>query len=192
MNEKLIPLIVQDADSKQVLSLFYCNEESMEKMRRTGLVWRYSRSRQMQMMKGATSGNAQKIVSLSLDCDRDALLAIVKQEGKGACHTGEWSCFGNVKGRSWGALDELCEVIASRKANPPKNSYVAGITGNPQAVAGKLEEEAEELAEAMLEKNDSEVVWEAADLLFFTLVALESRNVPIEAVLQELKRRRND
>jgi len=188
--EKLLPLIVQDAKSKQVLSLFYANAESLRLMRKTGFVWRYSRRQEKQLMKGATSGNVQQLVSLAWDCDRDALLAVVKQVGNGACHLRRWSCFGKERQRCWGVLDELCEVIKERKKKPTANSYVASIVGSREKIGEKLAEEASELAEALSKKPGKEVVWEAADLLFFTLVALENRGVEVQEVLRELMRRR--
>jgi phosphoribosyl-ATP pyrophosphohydrolase/phosphoribosyl-AMP cyclohydrolase len=190
MNEKLIPLIVQDASTKQVLSLFYCNEESVRLMAQTGFVWRYSRSKGMQMRKGDTSGNLQKVRELLYDCDNDAVLAIVDQQGEGACHTGTWSCFTARKMRPWGVLDELCGVIAKRKSEPKAGAYTSQLVQSPRQLAEKLTEEAGELGEALLEKPDAEVVWEAADLLYFTLVALENRGIDAEKVLEELKRRR--
>ena len=125
MKEKLIPLVVQDAQTKQVLSLFYCNEESLRLMRETGFVWRYSRSKEKQVRKGDTSGNLQKVRELLYDCDSDAVLATVDQQGTGACHTGAWSCFTPKKMRAWGTLDELCEVISERRKNPEPGSYTA-------------------------------------------------------------------
>jgi len=190
MKEELMPLIVQDYETKQVLSLFYCNKEAISRMKKTGFVWRYSRRYGKVMKKGATSGNFQKIVDLKYDCDKDALLTRVKQEGDGACHTGKWSCFEKEKERSWGVLEELIAVIEDRKKNPKKKSYVSSIINKPEEIGDKLIEEAGELEEALLEKPDKEVVWEAADLLFFTLVGLSNRGINIQEVLNELNRRR--
>ena len=186
----LLPLIVQDAASGQVLSLFYANQQAVGKMKKTGFVWRYSRSQRKLVQKGATSGSVQQVVRLLEDCDGDALLVQVRQQGKGACHAGGWSCFEQTKSRSWKLLDELCEVIAQRKLSPKRGSYVSKIVGDRAEIGFKLEEEAGELKEALLEKNDKEVVWEAADLLFFTLVALENRAIDAQRMLQELERRR--
>jgi len=187
---KLLPLIVQDEETKQVVSLFYCNKESIALMKKTGYIWRYSRKYKTQMKKGATSGNTQKMIRLQYDCDKDALLAIVTQEGKNACHTGKWSCFSAKKNRSLGFLDDLISVIKQRRRGKTKGSYVASIVNSPKKIGEKLTEEAAELAEAISKKEKSEVVWEAADLLFFTLVALANRGVDVEKVIQELKRRR--
>jgi phosphoribosyl-ATP pyrophosphohydrolase/phosphoribosyl-AMP cyclohydrolase len=190
MKEELIPLIVQDNETKQVLSLFYCNKEAISRMKKTGYVWRYSRRYRKLIKKGETSGNFQRIKQLEYDCDKDALLVKVDQMGDGACHTGKWSCFGKEKERSWGVLEELITVIEDRKKNPKKKSYVSSIIGKPKEIGDKLIEEAGELEEAILEKPDKEVVWEAADLLFFMLVGLENRGVDLQKVLEELKRRR--
>ncbi len=187
---KLIPLIVQDAATKQVLSLVYANSESIELMKKTGFVHRYSRQARAQMRKGETSGNFQKIISLDEDCDGDALLAVVNQEGSGACHAGGWSCFSTDRQVSYGVLDELIRTINERKTKPSENSFVSSIISDKEKIGGKLREEANELSEALSKKNDSEVVWEVADLLFFTLVALENRGISFERVLDELNRRR--
>ncbi|MEK6954339.1 MAG: bifunctional phosphoribosyl-AMP cyclohydrolase/phosphoribosyl-ATP diphosphatase HisIE [Candidatus Micrarchaeota archaeon] len=189
MKEKLIPLIVQDYETKQVLSLFYCNKEAIARMKKTGYVWRFSRRYGKLMKKGESSGNFQKIVDLKYDCDKDALLARVEQMGDGACHTGKWSCFGKEKEKSWGVLEELIAVIEDRKKNPKKKSYVSSIINKPEEIGDKLIEEAGELEEAILQKQDKEVVWETADLLFFTLVGLENRGIDLQKVLEELKRR---
>ena len=189
--QKLLPLIVQDKETKQVLSLVYANEEAVKKIKETGFLWRYSRQFGKVMKKGETSGNVQKVERMLFDCDNDALLAIVEQAGSGACHKQDyWSCFEIDKAREWGFLDQLVEVIRQRKENPSKDSYTSRILSDKKEIGSKLREEVSELEEAILEKNDGEVVWEAEDVLFFTLVALESRGVDVQKVIEELKRRR--
>lgn len=178
----LVPVIVQDADGGSVLSLFYANSDAVAKMEKEGYVWRYSRRLGRLIQKGEQSGNVQKIVEMKPDCDSDALLVRVKPEGP-ACHTGEYSCFGVEKP----LLPELLEVIADRKKNPKEGSYVSSIVGSREKVVAKLREELVELIEA---EKDSEIAWEAADLLFFMLVYLENRGVTFERVLEELKGRR--
>ncbi len=180
----LIPMIVQDAESGVVLSLFYANEDAVKKTNETGYLWRYSRSKKKLMRKGEESGNYMKIVSLSPDCDSDALLIKVKPEGS-ACHTGSYSCFGEVKG----ILNALLEVIRDRKINPTQSSYTSSIVNDRSKIIAKLREECEELIEA---EKPSDIKWEAADLLFFMLVYLENRGILFEDVLAELKRRRKD
>lgn len=193
MDEKsLMPLIVQDAGTKQVLSLYYCNSESIALMKESGFVWRYSRKQGKQMKVGASSGNVQNILSLTFDCDMDALLATVAPEGKSACHTGNWSCFSIEMNRQWGFLDALISTIKTRKEKTSQYSYVSSIVSNAAMISEKLLEEAAELAEAIEQKPKSEVIWEAADLFFFTLVALENRSVDFQEVIDELKRRKNN
>lgn len=184
-SDGLIPLIIQDADSGTVLSLFYANQEAIKKMEETGYVWRYSRSKQKLMKKGEESGNVQKVVSITEDCDSDALLVKVKPAGP-ACHTGKYSCFKEEKP----VLNELLEVLKDRKKNPKQGSYTSKLIKDQKGIIAKLREECEEFIEAGEKKEDKEVVWEAADLLFFMLVYLENRNVEFADVLKELKRRR--
>ncbi|HID72888.1 TPA: phosphoribosyl-ATP diphosphatase [Candidatus Micrarchaeota archaeon] len=183
-DDGLVPVIVQDADSGAVLSLFYCNREAFLKMLEEGYVWRFSRKLGRIIKKGEASGNCQKVVSMSKDCDSDALLVAARPEGP-ACHTGSYSCFSGKTPILW----ELVDVISGRKSSPKEGSYVSGMVADRQKVAAKLREELGELLEA---EKDAEVVWEAADLLFFMLVYLENRNIKFSQVLQELKRRRKD
>lgn len=178
----LVPVIVQDSKGGAVLSLFYANAEAVAKMEEEGYVWRYSRRMGRLSKKGETSGNFQKIVGMEEDCDSDTLLVKVEPEGP-ACHTGEYSCFGEKKP----LLNELVEVIADRKRNPKEGSYVSGLVGKREKIVEKLREELEELIEA---EKEGEVAWEAADLLFFMLVYLENREVEFQKVLKELRKRR--
>ncbi len=180
----LIPMIIQDATTGLVLSLFYANKESIEKMKETCFVYRYSRSKQKVMKKGEESGNVQKVKEIIEDCDSDALLVRVNSNGP-ACHTGSRSCFGSEEEAT--ILSELSSIIENRKLNPKKGSYTSTIVNNRDAIIEKLREECEELIVAE-KKND--IKWEAADLLYFILVYLENRNVKLEAVLAELKGRR--
>ncbi len=180
--EGLVPMIIQDANSGTVLSLFYANEEAIDRMTKEGYVWRYSRKLGRVIKKGETSGNYQKVVSMQNDCDSDALLVKVIPKGP-ACHTNAYSCFGQEKP----ILQELIGVISSRKKEPNPNSYVSSIVNDRDMVVSKLKEELTELIEA---ENEDEVVWEAADLLFFMFVYLENREVGFKQVLEELRRRR--
>ncbi|VVC04044.1 Phosphoribosyl-AMP cyclohydrolase [Candidatus Bilamarchaeum dharawalense] len=177
----LIPMIIQDSESGTVLSLFYGNKESMKKMKKDGYVWRYSRSKKQIMRKGDQSGNRQKVVSISQDCDSDALLVKVEPSGP-ACHKKKFSCFCD----DGPILLRLTKKIAERKQKPSKKSYVSSIIASRQKIINKLNEELAELIEA--EKN-SEIIWEAADLLFFMLVYLENRSIKFSKVLDELERR---
>ena len=180
----LIPMIIQDAITGAVLSLFYGNAESIKKMKETGFVYRYSRSKQKVMKKGEESGNVQKVKEIIEDCDSDALLVRVNSNGP-ACHIGSRSCFGNTERAT--ILSELSSIIQDRKSNPKIDSYTSSIVNSRDAVIRKLREECEELIVA---EKKSDIKWEAADLLYFILVYLENRTVTLEEVLGELNRRR--
>ncbi|MCR4439193.1 MAG: phosphoribosyl-AMP cyclohydrolase [bacterium] len=175
----LVPTIACDP-SGQVLMPAYSTRESLERTFATGNACYYSRSRQKVWMKGESSGNVQRLLRARMDCDRDALLFTVSQQGA-ACHTGNYSCFG---GRHF-SLEELQEVILSRLTNPTPGSYTAGLSD--AEVRAKLLEEAGEVVDA---KTRDEIVWEAADVLYFLTVLLAREKVPLEEVFGELRRRR--
>ena len=140
----------------------------------------FSRSRQELWTKGETSGHAQEFVKIRTDCDRDALLATVKQHAA-ACHTGLYSCFGDQHF----SLYQLYDVLAQRiQANDPK-SYTAQLT--PELLREKILEEAQEVVEA---KTPDEIIWEAADVFYFVTVLLAKHQVSVDDVLAELARRR--
>lgn len=199
--KKLFPVIIQDAETKQVLSLVYANSTALKKMLETRFVWRYSRSKKRLVMKGEESGNAQQVTQLLKDCDEDAFLALVKPRGP-ACGKGFPTCFyrsvgGKQKIRrefdpekvysKTRFLDELYEVIKQRLKKKPKGSYTALISRKKTKVFGKLCEEASELLE---EKNDARKVKEAADLLYFALVLLACEKVELRKACAELEKRR--
>ena len=195
----LIPAIVQDVDSKEVLMLAYMNEESLQRTLETGKTWFWSRSRQCFWQKGETSGHIQEVDTVKYDCDADTLLIKVRQTGV-ACHTGHYSCFFNVmqektKNRKFdvaAVLPELARVIRERLALRPEGSYVASLQdGGIKTISRKVGEEAlETIIACMGDETDEAVVREAADLLFHLMVLLESRGVAFTRVLEELARRR--
>ena len=182
-NNGLLPMIIQDANGGAVLTLFYANKESLQKTKETGYVWRFSRSAGKIMKKGETSGNFLKVISIKEDCDSDALLVRVVPSGP-ACHLGTASCFGQKNESS--ILSELVGVIKDRKTNPKNGSYTSELLKDCRMIQAKISEEAKEFIEA---KKKSEIVWEAADLLFFTLVYLEKNSVELREVMAELARR---
>lgn len=175
----LVPTIACDEDG-QVLMLAYSSRRSLARTFADGCMWYESRSRGCLWRKGETSGHAQQLLRLRLDCDRDALLATVRQTGV-ACHLGSYSCFGDRRF----TLDELQRVVTARLRDPRPESYTASLTA-PQ-VRLKLLEEANELAEAV---GREEIVWEAADVLYFLTALITGSGVPLADVVNELQRRR--
>ncbi len=175
----LVPTVVTDTES-QVLMLAYSNAESLKKALSTKKAWFYSRSRRKLWQKGETSGHTQEFVRIRTDCDGDALLLTVAPNGP-ACHTGGYSCFGPKEF----SMPELCRTIGDRLRNPTPGSYTAGLT--PEAAQLKLREEVLEFLEA---PNGENLVWEAADLLYFVQVILAQAGASWEDVMRELRRRR--
>ncbi len=196
----LIPAVVQETETGQVLMVAWMSRESLEATRRTGLSHFWSRSRQSLWRKGETSGHAQHVDGIYADCDRDTLLVQVHQDGV-ACHTGARSCFfsrldglaGEPGAASAGpAMLEILErVIESRKVDPPAGSYVAGLLqkGQPQICRKIGEEAAEVMTAALGGEGDARVVSEVADLWFHTMVLLSARGIPLRRVLAELAAR---
>jgi phosphoribosyl-AMP cyclohydrolase / phosphoribosyl-ATP pyrophosphohydrolase len=176
---ELIPTVTCDPND-QVLMVAYSNKESIQKTLETKKMWYFSRSRNQLWQKGETSNNIQEFIQFRTDCDCDTLLATVQQNGV-ACHLGSYSCFGNKKFN----LDELYQVIQDRFDNPKPGSYTATLT--EKKVKEKLMEEALEVVEA---KTRDEIIWEAADVLYFLTVILAKNDVTYEDVLNELRRRR--
>jgi len=173
----LVPVIVQDWRSGEVLTLAYANEEAVRRTRDSGELHLYSRSRQEQWHKGATSGNTQAVRALRLDCDGDALLALVEPAGP-ACHTGERTCFHNGElepPAPHEALPILERTLARRAADRPAGSYTATLLDDPRLAGEKVREEAEEVTRAAREECDERVDEEAADVLYHLAVLLRGR-----------------
>jgi len=186
--EGLFPIVAQDADTKDVLTVAWGNEESLRLTEETGWMHYWSRSRDRLWRKGEESGNRQQVVSLTWDCDRDALLARVRPHGP-ACHTGTFTCFGEPQGVAV-LPEELWQVFRDRQAKAPAGSYVAKLLADGNLLRKKLGEEAIELILASREEGHPRVVHEAADLFFHVLLLLYQEGVPFQDVLDELKRRR--
>ena len=199
LDEKgLVPAIVQDADTGQVLTLAYMNEESLTRTRESGQVWFYSRSRAELWHKGATSGNYLNVRSITVDCDGDAVLLKVEPTGP-ACHTGEVSCFftdlpeeaPQFERAQSDTLTELFEVIQQRKRDLPEGSYVSGLLKQGVGRVGKkVIEEAGESAIASLDEGPERTVSEVADLWFHTLILLAACDLTPDQVWEELRSRR--
>ena len=173
----LVPCVIQDWRSGEVLTLAYMNAEALERTRETGELHLWSRSRDELWHKGATSGNTQAVKALRLDCDADAILALVEPAGP-ACHTGARTCFhrGDLEPPApHEALPTLERTIAERAAERPEGSYVVSLLDDQQLAGAKVEEEAEEVSRAVREESDERVDNEAADVLFHLAVLLHSR-----------------
>ena len=189
----LIPAVVQEAETGEVLMVAWMDRQALERTLATGLAHYWSRSRQALWRKGETSGHEQHVRGVYADCDRDVLLVQVHQQGV-ACHTGERSCFFTPlagPAPAAGMLERLERVVADRKAHPRPGSYVAGLLDRGEAaVCRKIGEEAVEVVTAALGgEGDRRVVEEIADLWFHTMVLLGARAIPLRDVLEELARR---
>ncbi|MBW7978395.1 MULTISPECIES: bifunctional phosphoribosyl-AMP cyclohydrolase/phosphoribosyl-ATP diphosphatase HisIE [Bacillus] len=188
----LIPAIVQDAASKEVLTLAYMNRESYEKTIETKETWFYSRSRGELWHKGATSGNTQKVKAIRYDCDQDALVVLAEPSGP-ACHKGSYSCFSPEKADAqdrFGILNELESVIAKRQAEMPDGAYTTYLfREGVDKILKKVGEEAAEVIIAAKNRDQEELKWEAADLLYHLLVLLREQSLPLDDVLDVLAKR---
>jgi phosphoribosyl-ATP pyrophosphohydrolase/phosphoribosyl-AMP cyclohydrolase len=176
-SQGLVPVVVQDWASGEVLTLAYANAEAVARTRETGELHLYSRSRGELWHKGATSGNTQAVRALRLDCDCDALLALVEPAGP-ACHTGARTCFhhGELEPPApHEALPALERTLRARQSERPQGSYTVELLDDPARIGAKVEEEAEEVARAAREESDGRVDEEAADLLYHLLVLLRGR-----------------
>jgi phosphoribosyl-ATP pyrophosphohydrolase/phosphoribosyl-AMP cyclohydrolase len=167
------------------------NAEALDRTRETGEVHLYSRSRDEQWHKGATSGNTQVVKSLRFDCDLDAVLALVAPVGP-ACHTGARTCFhnGDLSAMPHEALPALERTIAARAAERPEGSYTAELLADPARVGEKVREEAEEVARAARDESDERVAEEAADVLYHLAVLLRSRGLSLADAEEVLLARR--
>jgi phosphoribosyl-ATP pyrophosphohydrolase/phosphoribosyl-AMP cyclohydrolase len=173
----LVPCVVQDWRSGEVLMLAYMNAQALERTRATGELHLWSRSRAELWHKGATSGNFQAVRALRVDCDGDALLALVEPAGP-ACHTGKRTCFHRgelAPGAPYETLPALERTLRSRAAERPRGSYTVELLEHPRRIGEKVAEEAEEVVRAAREESDARVDEEAADLLYHLLVLMHSR-----------------
>ncbi len=195
----LVPVVVQDAGDGAVLMLGYANAEALARTAAERRAWFWSRSRREYWRKGETSGNTLEVLDIRFDCDRDAVLYRVRAHGP-TCHTGRRSCFhfaedGAVVAPP--AADELGSVLVAlratihdRRLRNPAGSYVAALLNSgPARVAQKVGEEGVEVAVASLGEPHDRLVAEVADLLFHTLVLMESAGIPADEVAAELRGR---
>jgi len=189
----LVPAIVQDRASGDVLMLGYMNRESLELTLTSGLVTFWSRSREQLWRKGETSGNELRLVSIALDCDSDALLVTADPTGP-TCHTGTNTCFADTEQQGFRRLEALWQVIADRAETRPEGSYTASlVAAGVDAASRKVAEEATEVVLAAknhaMGEDSGELAEEAADLIYHLLVLLAERGGEPTAVLDALERR---
>ncbi|HQS66614.1 MAG TPA: bifunctional phosphoribosyl-AMP cyclohydrolase/phosphoribosyl-ATP diphosphatase HisIE [Sulfuricurvum sp.] len=199
---ELLPVIVQDSTTSEVLMMAYMNREALELSLSTRIAHYFSRSKQRLWKKGETSGHLQHIQRFLLDCDNDTLLIMVQQEGV-ACHTGRKSCFftdiesGDAISEpqidttaAYGIIDELYHTILSRKNADPQTSWTAKLLSKgDNAILKKVVEEAGEFSFAIKDNDEDEIIYECADLVYHVLVALGHKNISPDRVKQELARR---
>jgi phosphoribosyl-ATP pyrophosphohydrolase/phosphoribosyl-AMP cyclohydrolase len=187
----LVPCVVQDWRSGEVLMVAWMNQEALSRTDETGELHFWSRSRNELWHKGETSGNVLRLRGLRVDCDADTLLALAEPAGP-ACHTGERSCFhrGDLDAAPHEVLPGLERVLAERSAERPAGSYTAELLADPPRIGEKVQEEAEEVARAAREESDERVAEEAADVLYHLAVLLRSRGLALTDAEEVLRARR--
>lgn len=207
-NEKgLIPAIIQDRATGQVLMLAYMNQEALQKTVETGVTWFYSRSRRCLWQKGETSGHLQQVKDIAYDCDADTLLITVEQTGA-ACHEGTFSCFSRtlgseertstmmadptkVYGNAATVIHDLYHVIMDRKTNPKEGSYTNYLFEKGQdKILKKVGEECAETIIGSKNNDKAEILYEMADLWYHNLVLLAYHDITPSELLEELQKRR--
>jgi phosphoribosyl-ATP pyrophosphohydrolase/phosphoribosyl-AMP cyclohydrolase len=185
----LIPAIIQDKNTKQVLMLGYMNEEAFDKSMETNKVTFYSRTKQRLWTKGEESGNFLEIIDVSLDCDKDTLLIQVNPIGP-TCHLGTKTCWGENNGTSFGVLDYLEKEISTKLSNNMEGSYISSLQERGLAkIAQKVGEEAVEVVIEAMGDNRDLFLNESADLLFHYLILLQAKGEKLEDVLEILRKR---
>jgi phosphoribosyl-ATP pyrophosphohydrolase/phosphoribosyl-AMP cyclohydrolase len=189
----LVPCVVQDWNTGEVLMLAYMNALALARTRESGELHLHSRSRDELWHKGATSGNVQVVKALRMDCDGDTLLALVEPAGP-ACHTGERTCFhqGELSARAPSeVLPDLERTIRERAERRPAGSYTVELLDRPELVGAKVMEEAEEVARAARDESDERVDEEAADVIYHLLVLLRGRGRSLSDAERVLDERRS-
>ena len=181
----LVPAVVQDAETLQVLMLGFMNKEALEKTLSEGRVTFFSRGKNRLWQKGETSGNFLKVVEIKVDCDSDSLLILAKPEGP-TCHTGTESCFGKSKFD----LTQLFKLIKERKMKMPENSYTSSLFSDGlDKIIAKIEEEAGEVVRAAKSEGKQRLVEESCDLFYHLFVLLNNEDITIADIKKELNNR---
>jgi phosphoribosyl-ATP pyrophosphohydrolase/phosphoribosyl-AMP cyclohydrolase len=185
----LIPAVIQDAHTREVLTVAYMNQEALQLTIERGETYLWSRSRKQLWHKGETSGNSQTVVNVRLDCDEDTVLVEVEPKGP-ACHTGAYSCFG-TEPEIEGVLEDLYSLIEQRKEQRPEGSYTTYLFNSGlDKILKKVGEEATETVVAAKNADTGRLTSETADLLYHLMVLLVERGVELGDVIRELKDRR--
>lgn len=193
----LVPVIIQHAITREVLTLAYMNEEAYKKTVETKETWLFSRSRQELWHKGETSGNTQKVVSIRTDCDSDALVVEVLPNGP-ACHTGEETCFHNSLEKfdetvGYNIVTSLISTIKERQQTMPEGAYTTYLfEKGVDKICKKVGEESAEVIIASKNDDAEELKWEAADLIYHLLVLLQNQKVSFYDLLQVLQKRHEE
>jgi len=201
-NNGIVPVVVQEATTNEVLMLAYMDKEAVELTLSTNFAHYFSRSKQRIWKKGESSGHTQEVVDFFIDCDNDTLLLKVNQKGV-ACHTGRKTCFfTDIKNDkittdvqidttiAYGVVDTLYHTIQERKNADPSTSWTAKLLqGKQNSLLKKIVEEAGEFTFAIKDNDTQEIIYEAADLMYHSLVALASKDISPDRVKQELARR---
>ncbi|MDR2698608.1 MAG: bifunctional phosphoribosyl-AMP cyclohydrolase/phosphoribosyl-ATP diphosphatase HisIE [Candidatus Methanoplasma sp.] len=189
----LMPAVIQDHITNEVLMVAWVSKEAFELMKSTGQTHFWSRSRQKLWRKGEESGHVQEIVSIQTDCDADTLLVRVKQTGP-ACHTGSPSCFyetiGGSPDETMNTVVELGRVLKDRLENPKEGSYTCLLYSDENKMYKKIVEEAGEFVLAMKDGDNEEAAWELADLMYHIMVAVTKSGLPMEKVYEKLAERK--
>ncbi len=185
----LVPAIIQDFETKNVLMLGYMNKEAFDLTLESKKVHFFSRSKNRIWMKGEESGNFLNLISLKPDCDNDSLLLKVKPQGP-TCHKGDDTCWGEKNDQNF--LNTLEKIIADRISNPSDKSYISNLFKKGiDKIAQKVGEEATEVIIASKNENEKELIYESADLLFHFLLLLQKKNFRFKDVVNELEQRNN-
>ncbi|MCD5002687.1 bifunctional phosphoribosyl-AMP cyclohydrolase/phosphoribosyl-ATP diphosphatase HisIE [Enterococcus saccharolyticus] len=189
----LIPVVVQDVETKEVLTVAYMNQESLDLTLKNKRMTYYSRSRQELWLKGETSGNYQHLVSLTADCDQDALVALVKKDGP-ACHTGAESCFNEVLYTEAipekFSLEQLAKLVQERKDTPKEGSYTSYLfEKGKEKILKKVGEEATEVVIGAMKDDREETIFEVSDLAYHLLVLMSEMDISVKEVAEELAKR---
>ncbi|MGM9987408.1 MAG: bifunctional phosphoribosyl-AMP cyclohydrolase/phosphoribosyl-ATP diphosphatase HisIE [Bacillaceae bacterium] len=187
--EGLVPVVVQDDITKDVLMLAYMNKEALLLTIETGYATYYSRSRQQLWKKGETSGNTQLVKKMYYDCDRDTILLMVQQNGV-ACHNGTWSCFEGMPSNE-DVLAQLYDVIEKRKQQPKEGSYTTYLFEKGiDKILKKVGEETSEVIIGAKNEGTEELIYEISDLVYHTLVLMVEKGVTVEEIKEQLAKRR--